>query len=200
MLANNIYTDAERLHSLVENILALTRLHEGKLVPEKQLEVVEEVVGAAIKAMANRLADRSVVVNIPTEILLVPMDAKLIEQVLINLLDNAVKHTQPDEEICISVVENETEMQAEFHIADRGKGIPPTDLPYIFQMFFTSQSDKKERRRGIGLGLSICESIVVAHGGTIKACNRTDGPGAELIFTLPLQIDLPNEGEKTNIG
>ena len=200
MLANTIYNDAERLHSLVENILALTRLHEGKLVPEKQLEAVEEVVGAAIKAMANRLADRSVKVNIPNEILLVPMDAKLIEQVLINLLDNAVKHTQPDEEICISVVENKTEKRAEFHIADRGKGISSADLPYIFQMFFTSQSDKKEKRRGTGLGLSICESIVVAHGGTIKAGNRTDGPGAELIFTLPLQIDWLDEGETTNNG
>jgi two-component system sensor histidine kinase KdpD len=100
--------------------------------------------------------------------------------------------------ICISVVENKVEKRAEFHIADRGKGISSADLPYIFQMFFTSQSDKKEKRRGIGLGLSICESIVVAHGGTIKAGNRIDGPGAELIFTLPLQIDCLDEGETTN--
>lgn len=186
-MANNTYSDAKRLHSLVENILALTRLHEGKLLPEKQLEAVEEVLGSAVKAMANRLADYSVRVVIPDEVLMVPMDVKLIEQVLINLLDNAAKHTPPQEEICISVVENKTDKQAEFHIADRGEGIPSADLPYIFQMFFTSHSDKKEKRRGIGLGLSICESIVIAHGGTIKASNRTDGPGAEFVFTIPLQ-------------
>lgn len=193
-LTNNIYSDAKRLHSLVENILALTRLHEGKLLPEKQLEAVEEVVGSAIKAMANQLAEYSVSVVIPDDVLMVPMDVKLIEQVLINLLDNAVKHTPSHEEICISVLENRRDNLAEFHIADRGEGIPIADLPNIFQMFFTSHSDKKDKRRGIGLGLSICESIVIAHGGTIKASNRTDGRGAELMFTIPLQMDPPENG------
>lgn len=192
-LANTIYNDAERLHSLVENILALTRLHEGKLIPEKQFEAVEEVIGSAVKAMSNRLAGRIISVNIPNEVLLVPMDAKLIEQVIINLLDNAIKHTQPDEEITVSVEENKFEKRAEFRVADRGEGIAPADLPYIFQMFFTSHNDRKERRQGIGLGLSICESIVVAHGGTIKASNRIDGPGAEFIFTISLLSDC-NEG------
>lgn len=187
LLANEIYSEAERLHSLVENILALTRLRERKLVLEKQMEAVEEVVGSAIKVMRNRLAERPLCIKIPNEVLLVPMDAKLIEQVLINLLDNAIKHTRVNEEICISVTENTMKQQAEFHVADRGEGIPSSDLPNIFQMFFTGHISKKEKEKGIGLGLPICESIVKAHGGTIMASNRTDGQGADLSFTLPLQ-------------
>lgn len=195
-LSNNIYKDAKRLHSLVENILALTRLHEGKLVPEIQLEAVEEVVGAAIKAMSNQLADRTVTVNIPDEVLLVPMDAKLIDQVLINLIDNAVKHTQINEEICITVIEKQENQVVEFHIADSGEGIPTANLPYIFQMFFTSHRGNKDRQQGIGLGLSICESIIIAHGGTIIARNKQNGPGAEFVFTLPLQSELLDQKNK----
>jgi len=195
-MARDVFNDAKWLHALVENILALTRLHEGKLLPAKQLEAVEEVVGSAVKSMTNRLDDRTITVNIPEEVLLVPMDAKLIEQVLINLLDNAVKHTQPNEEICISVTENIGEKRAEFTVADRGTGIAPEDLPYIFQMFFTSHDGKKEKQRGIGLGLSICESIVTAHGGMIKARNRTDGPGAEVLFSLPLQLDSEGQDQE----
>ncbi|MGH0054165.1 MAG: sensor histidine kinase [Sphaerochaetaceae bacterium] len=197
-MAKHIYHDAEWLHALVENILSLTRLHEGKLIPAKQWEAVEDVVGSAAKAVSNRLDERTLSIEIPEAVLLVPMDVKLIEQVLINLLDNAIKHTQQNGEICIAVREEVEENQAVFSVADRGTGIAPEDLPKIFQMFFTSHNDKEtnEKQRGIGLGLSICESIIIAHGGSIRARNRTDGPGAEIFFSLPLQNDNKSKDSK----
>lgn len=185
LLAKEIHDDSQWLHSLVENILNLTRLHEGKVVMEKQLEAVEEVIGVALGAMAKFCQERNMVVHIPDDVLLVPMDAKLIEQVLVNLLDNAVKHTLPTDEICVTV--RKTEHTAVFSVADRGTGIAPSDLPRIFQMFYSARRGKDLRQTGIGLGLSLCESIVKAHGGTIRAGNRTDGPGAEFEFVLPLQ-------------
>lgn len=186
-LSENIYNDAAWLHSLVENILSLTRLQEGKLIISKEIEAVEEVIGSAVNRISQRLAKHEIAVSVPEELLLVPMDARLIEQVLINLLDNAIKHTEENEEICISVKKDVTSNQAIFEVLDRGTGIDEKELPHIFKMFHTSHPDKSVQRSGIGLGLSICETIVKAHGGTIAAENRIDYPGTKIVFTLPLK-------------
>lgn len=186
-MAEGIYKDAAWLHSLVENILNLTRLQDGRLVLDKQPEAVEEVIGAALMAIEKRAPEREVEVKIPEDLLLVPMDAKLIGQVLVNLLDNAVKHTDPGKEISVLVRVAEEEQMAVFTVADRGSGISGEDLPHIFQMFYTARGQGADAKRGVGLGLAICESIVTAHGGTITAQNRIDGEGSEFTFTLPLE-------------
>ncbi len=186
-LAEAIYRDADWLHALVENILSLTRLQEGRMVLQKSPEPIEEVVGAAIHHFSKRAPGREITVNVPDELLMVPMDAKLIQQVLINLMDNALKHTAAQEEISVTVTgENGF---ARVCVADRGSGIRKEDLPNVFQMFYTSRSRRLDAVQGIGLGLSICDAIVKAHGGEIGACNRTDGPGAMFTFTLPTNME-----------
>lgn len=189
-----IHKDANWLHSLVENILSLTRLQDGKLVLHKQPEAAEEVVGAAIRHIARHYPEYEIAVDVPDELLIVPMDAKLIGQVLINLLDNAIKHTKPQEEICVSVTKDAGANCAVFSVCDRGEGIEPADLPNIFEMFYTSRGRHADARPGIGLGLAICDAAVKAHGGSIAACNRADGPGAEFAFMLPLEV-YGNESE-----
>lgn len=186
-LIEGISKDAHWLFSLVENVLSLTRLQDGKLMINKQQEAVEEVLGGAAGYMSRRYPEYEIEVHAPDELLLVPMDAKLINQVLINLIDNAVKHTTPPGEICIIVNRDTEHDQAVFSIRDTGCGITQSDLPHIFQMFYTSHSRRTDSRPGIGLGLTICESIIKAHGGTITARSRTDQAGAEFIFTLPLE-------------
>ena len=186
-LAEGIYKDADWLHSLVENILNLTRLQEGRLVLNKQMEAVEEVVGAAVAVMAKRAPEYEISVKIPDDVMIVPMDARLIDQVLVNLLDNAVKHTEPGKEIAVEVQEDKENKMAVFLVSDRGVGIAPKDLDHVFQMFYTTHGKDTDTQRGMGLGLAICESIVNAHGGTITAKNREDGSGAQFIFTLPME-------------
>ena len=186
-LLRSIQKSADWLHSLVENILNLTRLQDGKLSVNKQQEAVEEVIGGAVSHIAARATEHEISVNVPDELLLAPMDAKLIEQVIINLLDNAVKHTKPGREISIVVELCEEENMVKFIIRDRGTGIRKKDLPNIFMMFYTSHVENMDVKQGMGLGLAICETIVKAHGGSIEAHNRKDGPGAEFIFTLPLE-------------
>lgn len=187
-LAEGIYKDADWLHSLVENILNLTRLQDGRLVLNKQVEAVEEVIGAALSAIGKRASEYEITVNIPDNLMLVPMDARLIDQVLVNLLDNAVKHTPPEKEISVTVEEDKEKQLAVFTVADRGTGIAVQDLPLVFQMFYTTHAKEPDAQRGVGLGLTICESIVKAHGGTLSAQNRKDGDGAMFIFTLPLEV------------
>lgn len=186
-LAEGIYQDANWLHSLVENILSLTRLQEGRLVLNKQMEAVEEVVGVAVMAIGKRAPEREITIHIPENPLFVPMDARLIHQVLVNLLDNAVKHTSKDEEIKIEVTEDRNHNTAVFTVADRGVGIIAADLPKVFEMFYTTHSKEADAQRGVGLGLAICESIIKAHCGVISAENRADGKGAVFTFTLPLE-------------
>jgi two-component system sensor histidine kinase KdpD len=186
-LAQVIKKDADWLHSLVENILNLTRLQDGKLVINKQREAVEEIIGVAVSRISVRAPEHEISVNVPDELLLVPMDAKLIEQVIINLLDNAVRHTKPDREIGIAAEICENADMIKFTVKDRGTGIRKKDLPNIFQVFYTSYTKHADAKHGIGLGLAICETIVKAHGGSIEAHNRTDGPGAEFTFTLPME-------------
>ena len=182
-LARDIYRDAEWLHGLVENILNLTKLQDGKLVLDKQPEALEEVIGAALTVMEKRLPGRSIDVNMPDEVVMVPVDAKLISQVLINLLDNAAKHTPADAEIAISVSTDRETVRVT--VSDRGSGIAEHDLPHIFQMFYAARNTCADARRGVGLGLSICQSVIEAHGGSIRAENRVGG-GAAFTFVLPL--------------
>ncbi len=183
----NIYERSNWLHALVENILHLTKIQEGKLNIKKQPEAVEEVIGSAINRVVNMKENRLIKVNIPEQILFVPMDAKLIEQVIFNLLMNAIKHTSVKKEITVSVEVNDT--YALFIIMDQGEGISPDDLPYIFQMFYTVNTNKGIDDKGIGLGLSICQTIVEAHGGVIEARNRIDCRGALFVFKLPLEVN-----------
>ena len=188
-LVVGIHKDANWLHSLVENILSLTRLQDGKLVLNKQEEAAEEVIGAAIRHISRHYPEYEIAVHVPDELLLVPMDARLIRQVLINLLDNAVKHTILQDEISVSVTKDAEQNYAVFSVRDSGEGIEASELPNIFQMFYTSRVKHSDAQPGIGLGLPICDAVVKAHGGSITARNRTDGSGAEFIFTLPLEVN-----------
>jgi len=147
------------------------------------------VIGGAIGHVSARAPEHEISVNIPDELLLVPMDAKLIEQVIINLLDNAVRHTRPECEIGVEAEYRENENVVRFTVKDRGTGISKKDLPNIFIMFYTSHVIHADAEQGIGLGLAICETIVKAHGGSIEAHNRADGPGAEFVFTLPMEAE-----------
>lgn len=186
-LAKEIYNEADWLHALVENILNLTRLQDGSLALNRQMEAVEEVIGGAISHIEKRSPDCEIQVSMPDELILAPMDAKLMEQVLVNLLDNAVIHTKQGEPISITVEMEPARQNLVITVRDCGSGISPADLPHIFQMFYTSRHKHADAGHGIGLGLTICETIVNAHGGSISARNRADGPGAEFLFLLPLE-------------
>lgn len=192
-LAKGICKDAHWLHALVENILSLTKLQEGRLILAREPEAAEEIIGEAIRRMSARAPEYEISVKVPDEVLMVPMDGKLIMQVLINLLDNAVKHSAPDQEIRISVRKDTARNEAVFTVADRGEGIAAKDIPNIFQTFYTSQIKSADAKKGIGLGLPICEAIIKAHGGSISGRNRTDGPGAEFLFSLPLTVKKEDE-------
>ena len=184
-LAQDIYQDADWLHSLVENILSLTRIQDGHLNLHLEKEAAEEIIASALDHIAKRAPQRTIQVSIPDEVLMIPMDGKLIQQVLINLLDNALKHTRPQEEITLTLRREQNE--AVFTVEDEGEGIAEKDLEHIFQTFYTTRTRRADAQHGIGLGLPICESIVQAHHGTISARNRTDGHGAEFTFRLPLE-------------
>lgn len=186
-LVSAIHKEADWLRSLVENILNLTKLQEGKLILNKTCEALEELIGSAINHFSRRAPEFDIVVEMPEEVILVMVDAKLIMQVLINLLDNAMKHSKDSTEIVICVKYLEAKRAVEIAVIDYGEGIPVEDLPNIFQMFYTSYSRITDIKQGIGLGLSIAQSIICAHGGTVKAENRKEGDGAIFSFTLPIK-------------
>ncbi len=178
-----VYNEAEWLNTLVENVLSLTRLENQRVKLEKQPEAVEEIVSEAVSRVKRRSGKHAISIDIPDELFLVPMDGTLIEQVLVNLLDNAVQHTPEETAIHVSV--RREEARAVFEVADRGPGIPQEALPRLFDRFYTRQIAGTERK-GAGLGLSICKAIVEAHGGSISAQNDPDG-GALFRFSLPLE-------------
>lgn len=186
-LAQDIWRDADWLRALVENILSLTRLEDGRLQIEKQPEAVEEIVGSALAQMERRAPDREIDAELPEELLLVPMDAKLIVQMLVNLLDNAVRHTPPGKEIKVCVEKRDA--MAVFSVLDRGEGIREEDMPHLFERFYTTRGKSADAARGVGLGLSICDAIARAHGGSIRAQSR-DGGGAIFTFELPMEEDV----------
>ncbi|MGL5314055.1 MAG: sensor histidine kinase, partial [Peptostreptococcaceae bacterium] len=181
-LLHNIYEDSNWLNRSVENILSLTRMDEGRLEIKKTIELAEEIVFEAVKVAKHFDTNRSIKVKIPEEIVIVKVDGLLIKQVLVNLIDNAMRYTSKDSSIDIEV-ENVSD-KVIFKVSDKGKGIPKDDLIHIFDRFYTKSKGKNLEKKGIGLGLSICKSIVTAHSGEIKAYNNQTG-GATFEFYIP---------------
>jgi two-component system sensor histidine kinase KdpD len=179
-LLQTIADEAERLTGVVNNVLDLTKLESGALVLDKEPLPVEEVIGGALARLDRRLAGRVVETRIPPGLPMVPMDGVLIEQVLVNLLDNAVKYTPSGSPLEIAVSAAPHALTVE--VADRGPGLPGDDPERLFEKFYRGG---QRGREGFGLGLTICRGIVEAHGGTITAENRPGG-GALFRFLLPL--------------
>lgn len=179
-LLENIQTEGDRLLRLVQNLLEATRLETGiQLIKERY--PLEEVVGAALERVQPLLAGRAVTTDLPEDLPSVPLDPVLIEQVFINLLENAARHTPAGAAVRIRAVVGDHRVTVT--VADGGPGIRPEDRERVFDKFYRrSDSD------GSGLGLAICRAIVHAHGGTIAADNAPEG-GAIFRFTLPLEDD-----------
>jgi two-component system sensor histidine kinase KdpD len=195
-IAGRIQKDAEWLHSLVENIMGLTRLQDGGVKLKKEWEAVEEIIGGAVAHVEQHWTDREIDVRLPEKVLMAPMDAKLIEQVNINLLENAMKHSRDSGPVMITASEDKATHSVVVTVRDSGEGIRSQDLPHIFQPFYTSGRSESTKERSFGLGLAICETIVHAHGGTIQARNRADGGGAEFTYTIPMEVHDDKENRK----
>jgi two-component system sensor histidine kinase KdpD len=180
-LIENAHEEAERLNRLVGNLLDMTRLEAGALALHVQPCDVQDVIGAALNQMGNRVQGRAVQVNVPAGLPLVQLDFVPVVQVLVNLLDNALRYSPAQQPVEVNVRRADRRMEIE--VADRGIGVPPDDLERIFDRFYRLQ--RPGDVGGTGLGLSICRGIVEAHSGTIRALNRQGG-GASFVITLPL--------------
>jgi two-component system sensor histidine kinase KdpD len=185
-LLQTMHEEADRLNRLVQNLLEMTRLESGSVHIRKEWHALEEPVGAALQRFGTRLRRRVVTTKIPADLPLVPLDPVLIEQVVINLLDNALKYTPEESPIEISATIEDGGVVVE--VADRGPGLPAGDELRVFDKFYRSGD---QAGRGSGLGLAICRGIVEVHGGRIRAENRPDG-GVAFRFTLPVKETPPD--------
>lgn len=180
-IISHIHEDANWLLNMVENLLSVTRIYNQSTTVKKTDESVEEIVSAAILRLKKRLPEAAVSVSVPDELLIIPMDAILIEQVLINLLENAIIHSQSREPILCYVDDDAANVT--FHVRDYGIGIDSERLKNIFDGNSYIGNKESDSNKGMGIGLSICKTILTAHGGTINARNHAQG--AEFYFTLP---------------
>lgn len=184
-LVSQINDDANWLLNMVENLLSVTRIQDSDETATKvtkSSEIVEEVIAEALQRFKKRHPEASVQVTMPDDFIMLPMDPLLIEQVILNLLDNAAVHSSSNEPIHLNILDSPSSVV--FSIRDHGKGIDPKLLPHIFDGNSSrNTADTADAHRGMGIGLSICKTIVSAHSGTITALNHEKG--AEFIFSLP---------------
>ena len=183
-LLKQITDDAEWLIRMVENLLSVTRINAGETRIHKRIEAAEEIIAEAVRKFRARVPGLPVEIHLPDELLLVPMDPILIEQVITNLLENAAYHAQNASHVVIQL--SQTDDQAIFDVIDDGKGIDATILPTIFTGMYKSSSPSSDTTKNIGIGLNVCQTIINAHGGVMTAGNRPEG-GARMRFTLPIK-------------
>ena len=184
-LLGEIRSDAQWLIRMVENLLSVTRIDGGQVRVIKTPIVLEELIDSVLLRFHKQYPQQKVDVDIPDEFLSIPMDAMLIEQVLMNLLENAVQHARGMNWLMIQVTLQK--QQAIFDVLDNGAGIPREMLPHLFDGFPEKNKIPSDgKKRNMGIGLSVCASIIHAHGGTIKARNRPEG-GADIRFVLDLE-------------
>ena len=181
-MCTDIYDDAMWLIDLVENLLSVSRLEDGKMNLHISTELIDEVVAEALRHINRKYVEYDLHIQSSEEYLLAQIDAKLIVQVLINLINNAIKYTPPGTEIDIEW--KRCGAWIEISVSDTGPGVPEQAKPHIFDMFYSASDQIADSRRSMGLGLALCKSIVNAHGGEITVADRCPH-GAIFTFSVP---------------
>ena len=189
-LYRTIYDDAMWLVNLVENLLSVTRIDNGSMHLRLEPELLQEVFQEALNHLDRQAEQYSIRVELPDDMLMAQMDAKLIVQVVINIVNNAVKYTPPGSHITLSAQKREQMVQ--ICIADDGPGISDEAKEKLFEMFYTVGNDRGDGRRGLGLGLSLCKSIILAHGGAIWV-EDNHPKGCSFYFTRPILEETSHE-------
>ncbi len=185
----DIYDDSEWLIGVVENLLSITRLNDGRLKFKFSDQLLDEVIAESLRHISRKHDDYKIVSDCE-ELVLARMDVRLIIQVLVNLIDNAIKYTPPGSVICIQGTK--TDGKAQISVKDNGPGLPEEMKPHIFQMFYTGKTTVADSHRSLGLGLALCHSIIEAHDGTLILTDH-DPHGCNFTFTLPLSEVTLNE-------
>lgn len=182
--------DSLWLLHMVENLLSVTRIRDGSTAVIKTPEPLEEVVSEAVLRIKKLYPNAAITVKVPEEFLMVPMDATLIEQVILNLIENSIKYSGSKKPVELFVTKEDTEIT--FLVMDSGVGLNEDEIETIFDGYSMNSKRSADTAKGIGIGLSICKTIINAHGGVITAQNRETG-GALFTFTLPLEGENQNE-------
>ena len=183
-LLRDMQSDAQWLSRMVENLLSVTRVDADKVRLSKHSVVLEELIDALLVKFHKHYPDTAVQVTIPEDFVSIPMDPVLIEQVLMNLLENAVFHARGMRNLWLRVeIHNK---YAVFSVEDDGCGIPDERMEHLFTGLLDSEAPADSARSNMGIGLSVCRTIIKAHGGELKAGNRTGG-GAEFRFALEME-------------
>ncbi|WP_024518267.1 sensor histidine kinase KdpD [Bradyrhizobium sp. Tv2a-2] len=185
-LLATVIDESERLNRFIANLLDMTKLESGAVVPNTAPHDVGEIIGSALRRGSKILARHKVWLELAADMPMLELDAVLFEQVLFNLLDNAAKYSPPD--TTISIRSQRDRDSVSLHIADEGDGIPPGELESIFDKFYRVQKTDHVRP-GTGLGLAISRGFIEAMHGRIFAANRTDRRGAILTIRLPIPAD-----------
>lgn len=183
-LYTDIYDDSMWLINLVENLLAVTRIEDGTMNLRLKPELMDDVIAEALRHVNRKKEEHLIVVTQSNELALAKMDARLIVQVVINIVDNAIKYTPRGSEIRVTTYVKNKQIVTE--IADDGPGIPDEAKPRIFDMFYTANAKIVDSRRSMGLGLALCKSIIVAHGGDITVASNSPC-GTVFRFTMPVE-------------
>ena len=186
---SDIYDDSEWLTGVVENLLSITRLNDGRLKFKFTDQLLDEVIAESLRHISRKHDDYKIVTDCE-ELVLARMDVRLIMQVLVNLIDNAIKYTPPGSVICIRGTK--TDGKAQISVEDNGPGIPEEMKTHIFEMFYTGKTTVADSHRSLGLGLALCHSIIEAHEGTLVLTDH-DPHGCNFTFTLPLSEVTLNE-------
>ncbi|MBN2752773.1 MAG: DUF4118 domain-containing protein [Rhodospirillaceae bacterium] len=191
-LVHTILDEASRLNRFVQNLLDMTRLSYGGLLPRRDWVDLRDVIGHAVSASRDLLAPFSLRVAVDEAMPLVFLDPVLMEQVFVNILDNAAKYSPPGGRITINAVRSDDTVV--IRIADQGSGISSEDRERVFDMFYRVRAGDSQVA-GTGLGLAICRGLVEAHGGTIRADEAFGGVGAEVVVVLPLAPPPPEDDD-----
>ncbi len=184
LLLKDIQSDSQWLCRMVENLLSVTRVDADKVRLSKHSTVLEELIDALLVKFHKHYPDQAVQVAIPEEFVSIPMDPVLIEQVLMNLLENAVFHARGMKNLWLKVILKNN--KATFYVEDDGCGIPEERMAHLFTGILDSEAPVDSTRSNMGIGLSVCKTIVKAHGGELKAENRPEG-GAMFRFSLEME-------------
>ena len=180
----DIYDDSMWLISLVENLLAVTRIEDGRMNLRMETELVSEVISEALRHISRQAAEHTITVTSTDDLLLARMDARLIVQVIINLVNNAIKYTQKNSRI--QILTDKLESDVRIRVTDDGPGIPDEAKPFVFDLCYTGANRIADSRRSLGLGLCLCRSIIRAHGRDISVSDNTPS-GCIFTFTLPCE-------------